>query len=85
MSLSLVISKVFLLMVVSMVVIGEEIGLFDNMFNKVVDFYDCEVDEVVESLIVVIELMMIVFLGGIVGLIVVGMFLLMFSIIGMFS
>ena len=55
------------------------------MLNKVADFYDREVDEAVESLTAAIEPMMIVFLGGIVGLIVAGMFLPMFSIIGTLS
>ncbi|AAF11416.1 type IV pilus assembly protein PilC [Deinococcus radiodurans] len=85
MSSSLATSKVFPPMVVSMVAIGEETGSLDNMLNKVADFYDREVDEAVESLTAAIEPMMIVFLGGIVGLIVAGMFLPMFSIIGTLS
>ena len=85
MSSSLATSKVFPPMVVSMVAIGEETGSLDNMLNKVADFYDREVDEAVESLTAAIEPMMIVFLGGIVGLIVAGMFLPMFSIIGQLS
>ncbi|WP_339095713.1 type II secretion system F family protein [Deinococcus sp. VB142] len=85
MSSSLATSKVFPPMVVSMVAIGEETGSLDNMLGKVADFYDREVDEAVESLTAAIEPMMIVFLGGIVGLIVAGMFLPMFSIIGALS
>ena len=85
MSASLATSKVFPPMVVSMVAIGEETGSLDNMLGKVADFYDREVDEAVESLTAAIEPMMIVFLGGIVGLIVAGMFLPMFSIIGSLS
>lgn len=85
MSASLATSKVFPPMVVSMVAIGEETGALDNMLGKVGDFYDREVDEAVESLTAAIEPIMIVFLGTIVGTIVAGMFLPMFSIIGALS
>ena len=85
MSQSLASNKVFPPMVVSMINIGEETGAMDTMLDKVGDFYDREVDEAVESLTAAIEPMMIVFLGGIVGLIVAGMFLPMFSIIGTLS
>lgn len=85
MSASLATSKVFPPMVVSMVAIGEETGALDDMLGKVGDFYDREVDEAVESLTAAIEPLMIVFLGGIVGTIVAGMFLPMFSIIGQLS
>lgn len=78
-------SKVFPPMVVSMVAIGEETGALDAMLDKVADFYDREVDEAVDQLTAALEPMMIVFLGGIVGLIVAGMFLPMFSIIGQLS
>lgn len=82
---SLATSKVFPPMVVSMVAIGEETGALDSMLGKVGDFYDREVDEAVDSLTAAIEPLMIVFLGGIVGTIVAGMFLPMFSIIGQLS
>ncbi|MDL2344791.1 type II secretion system F family protein [Deinococcus sp. MIMF12] len=85
MSASLATSKVFPPMVVSMVSIGEETGALDSMLGKVGDFYDREVDEAVESLTAAIEPLMIVFLGAIVGTIVAGMFLPMFSIIGQLS
>ncbi|GAA5514655.1 type II secretion system protein F [Deinococcus carri] len=85
MSASLATSKVFPPMVVSMVAIGEETGALDSMLGKVGDFYDREVDEAVESLTAAIEPLMIVFLGAIVGTIVAGMFLPMFSIIGQLS
>ena len=85
MSGSLATSKVFPPMVVSMVAIGEETGALDEMLAKVADFYDREVDEAVDSLTAAIEPIMIVFLGGIVGVIVAGMFLPMFSIIGQLS
>lgn len=85
MSSSLATSKVFPPMVVSMISIGEETGALDSMLAKVGDFYDREVDEAVDSMTAAIEPIMIVFLGGIVGLIVAGMFLPMFSIIGTLS
>lgn len=85
MSGSLATSKVFPPMVVSMVSIGEETGALDKMLDKVADYYDREVDEAVDSMTAAIEPIMIVFLGGIIGMIVAGMFLPMFSIIGQLS
>ena len=85
MSGSMATSKVFPPMVVSMVAIGEETGALDSMLNKVADYYDREVDEAVEGLTAAIEPIMIVFLGGIIGMIVAGMFLPMFAIIGQLS
>ena len=85
MSGSLASSKIFPPMVVSMVAIGEETGALDNMLGKVADFYEREVDEAVEGLTAAIEPVMIVFLGLIVGLIVAGMFLPMFAVIGQLS
>ncbi|GGN31722.1 type II secretion system F family protein [Deinococcus daejeonensis] len=85
MSSSLATSKVFPPMVVSMISIGEETGSLDDMLVKVGDFYDREVDEAVDSMTAAIEPLMIVFLGGIVGTIVAGMFLPMFAIIGQLS
>jgi type IV pilus assembly protein PilC len=78
-------SKVFPGMVVSMISIGEETGALDAMLNKIADYYDREVDEAVDQLTAALEPIMIVFLGGIVGVIVAGMFLPMFSIIGTLS
>ena len=85
MSGSLAASTIFPPMVVSMVSIGEETGSLDSMLAKVADFYDREVEEAVEGLTAAIEPVMIVFLGGIVGVIVAGMFLPMFSIINKLS
>ncbi|NTY01776.1 type II secretion system F family protein [Deinococcus sp. JMULE3] len=85
MSSSLATSKVFPPMVVSMINIGEETGSLDDMLIKVGDFYDREVDEAVDGMTAAIEPLMIVFLGGIVGTIVAGMFLPMFAIIGQLS
>lgn len=77
--------EVFSPMVVSMVAIGEETGGLDTMLDKIADYYDREVDEAVDQLTAAIEPIMIIFLGAIVGLIVAGMFLPMFSIIGALS
>lgn len=77
--------RVFPPMVSSMIAIGEETGAVDNMLQKVADFYEREVDEAVDSLTAALEPMLIVFLGVIVGFIVAGMFLPMFSIIGQLS
>ena len=85
MSGSLGASSIFPPMVVSMVAIGEETGALDTMLAKVADFYDREVEEAVTGLTAAIEPIMIVFLGGIVGLVVAGMFLPMFSIINKLS
>jgi len=72
-------------MVSSMIAIGEETGALDAMLEKVADFYEREVDETVESLTSAIEPIMIMFLGGIVGMIVAGMFLPLFQIINTLS
>jgi type IV pilus assembly protein PilC len=62
-------------MVVNMVDVGEETGDLDTMLYKVADVYDEEVDVMVESLISLLEPLMIVFLGFIIGFIVIALFL----------
>jgi type IV pilus assembly protein PilC len=62
-------------MVVNMVEVGEETGDLDTMLFKVADFYDEEVDVLVKSLISLLEPMMIVFLGLVIGGIVISLFL----------
>jgi len=62
-------------MVVNMIEVGEETGDLDTMLYKIADFYDEEVDTLVKSLISLLEPIMIVFLGGIIGFIVVALFL----------
>lgn len=71
----------FPLMVVQMVAVGEETGKLDDMLDKVADFYDDEVKNAVEALTSVLEPIMVVFVGGIVGSVVVGLYLPIFSII----
>ena len=77
--------KVFPPLVSSMVAIGEETGAVDSMLEKIASFYEREVDEAVDGLTAALEPMLIVFLGTVVGFIVAGMFLPMFSIIGSLS
>ena len=62
-------------MVVNMVEVGEETGDLDTMLYKVADFYDEEVDTAVKSLISILEPLMIVILGFIIGAIVISLFL----------
>lgn len=85
MSNALATSPVFPPMVISMISIGEEAGALDQMLNKIADYYDREVEEAINSLTAAIEPIMIVVLGAIVGCIVAGMFLPMFSIINALS
>jgi type IV pilus assembly protein PilC len=68
-------------MVVQMISIGEESGALDQMLTKVAEFYEQEVDAALASLTSAIEPVMIVFLGGAVGFIVISMFLPLISLI----
>jgi len=63
-----------------MIAVGEETGQLDGMLSKVADFYEAEVDAKVKALTALIEPLMIVFVGGVVGFIVISMYLPMFSI-----
>ncbi|HJU86293.1 MAG TPA: type II secretion system F family protein [Gemmatimonadota bacterium] len=74
-------STVFPPMVVQMINVGEQTGGLDDMLSKIADFYDEEVDAAVSALTAVIEPVMIVFLGAIVGGMVVAMYLPIFDII----
>ena len=71
---------VFPPMVIHMISIGETTGSLDSMLAKIADFYDDEVDVAVETLTSLIEPLMIVFLGVVVGGLVVSMYLPIFSI-----
>lgn len=68
-------NKMFPLMVVSMLEVGEKAGRMDEMLNKVSDFYDEEVDEAVKAMLSMIEPLLIVGIGIIVGILVVAMYL----------
>jgi len=74
-------STVFPQMVVQMISVGEETGALDDMLGRIADFYDDEVDTAVDSLTSLIEPVMIVFMGGIVGGMVIAMYLPMFKLI----
>ena len=74
-------SDVFPPMVVQMINVGEQTGGLDDMLAKIADFYDEEVDSSVSALTSIMEPVMIVFLGGIVGVMVIAMYLPIFDII----
>ena len=75
-------SKVFPPMVISMVAVGEQTGGLDEMLAKIADFYDEEVDVAVSALLSLMEPLMIVVLGVIVGGMVVAMYLPIFDMVG---
>jgi len=72
-------SKVFPPMVTRMISAGESTGALDQMLNKIADFYEDEVDTAVAGLTSMLEPIMIVFLGGVVGTIVIAMYLPIFN------
>ena len=74
-------TKVFPPMVTQMIAVGEETGALDTMLSKIADFYEDEVDTAVENLMSLLEPVMIVFLGVVIGGIVVSMYLPMFDLI----
>ncbi len=77
--------KVFPPLVTHMIAVGESTGALDTMLNKIADFYDDEVDNATANLTAMMEPLMIVFLGGAVGFIVVAMYLPIFKIITLIS
>jgi len=78
-------SGMFPPMVVQMVTIGEETGSLDSMLHKIAEFYESEVDAMLQSLTAALEPILIVGLGGIVGFIVISMFLPLVAIIDRLS
>jgi len=68
-------SKVFPSMVNNMVAVGEETGAMDAMLEKIAEAYEAEVDAAVSAMTAMLEPLMIVFLGGIVGFIVIALFM----------
>lgn len=74
-------AKVFPPMVTQMIAVGESTGALDSMLDKIADFYDDEVDIAVSALTSMIEPLLMVFLGGTVGFIVVAMYLPIFKLI----
>ncbi|MDH5491722.1 MAG: type II secretion system F family protein [Myxococcales bacterium] len=73
-------TKVFPPMVVQMIGVGEQTGAMDTMLNKIADFYEEEVDVAVGALTSLLEPIMMVFIGGIVGVILIAMYLPIFGI-----
>ncbi len=72
-------SGVFPAMVTQMVSVGESTGALDNMLGKIADFYDDEVDTAVAALTSLLEPIMMVFLGTVIGFIVIAMYLPIFE------
>ena len=72
-------SGVFPPMVISMIAVGEQTGGLDEMLTKIADFYDDEVDVAVSGLLALMEPVMILFLGVVVGGIIVAMYLPIFG------
>ncbi len=78
-------SEVFPGMVTQMIAVGEQTGAMDAMLQKIADFYEEEVDAAVKDLLTALEPIMIVFLGLVVGGVVISMYLPLFSLIGQLS
>jgi type IV pilus assembly protein PilC len=74
-------AKVFPPMVTHMIAVGESTGALDAMLAKIADFYDDEVDNAVNNLTAMMEPLLMVFLGGAVGFIVVAMYMPIFKLI----
>ena len=73
-------ADVFPTMVTHMVSVGEETGQLEQMLSKIADFYEAEVDAKVKALTSLIEPLMIIFVGVVVGYIVISMYLPIFSL-----
>ena len=78
-------SGVFPNMVVQMINVGESVGALDTMLEKIAVFYDEEVDQAVENLTAMIEPFMMVFLGGMIGGLVIAMYLPIFQMASVVS
>jgi type IV pilus assembly protein PilC len=63
-----------------MIGVGEETGALDAMMSKIADFYESEVDAAVKALTSILEPVMILVVGGIVGFIIIAMYMPMFSV-----
>ena len=73
-------ASIFPPMVAQMIAVGEETGNLDTMLSKVADFYEDEVAAAVKALTSILEPLMIVFVGGVVGFIVIAMYMPMFKV-----
>jgi type IV pilus assembly protein PilC len=72
---------VFPMMVTQMVAVGEETGALDSMLHKIADFYDDEVAAKLKALTSILEPLMMIVIGAIVGVVVIAMYLPLFSVI----
>jgi type IV pilus assembly protein PilC len=72
-------TKIFPKMVVQMIAVGESTGAMDVMLTKIADFYDDEVDVAVDSLTSLIEPMIMIVIGGMVGFVMIAMYLPIFA------
>jgi type IV pilus assembly protein PilC len=68
-------------MVVQMIAVGEQTGALDAMLGKIADFYDEEVDTAVANLTALLEPMLMVFLGIVIGGVVIAMYLPIFKLV----
>jgi type IV pilus assembly protein PilC len=75
-------TKMFPFMVTQMINVGEQTGALSNMLGKVADFYDEEVNQAVDALVSLMEPILILVLGGLVGSVIIAMYLPMFDIVG---
>jgi type IV pilus assembly protein PilC len=73
-------TELFPNMVVQMVAIGEESGSLDSMLAKVADFFEREVDDAVDNMTALMEPLIMVFLGGLIGTLVIAMYLPIFKL-----
>jgi len=73
-------APIFPVMVTHMVGVGEETGALDTMLSKVAEFYEDQVEASVKALTSILEPIMIIFIGGIVGFIVISMYLPLFTV-----
>lgn len=74
---------VFPPMVTQMIAVGEETGSLDAMLEKIADFYDTEVEAAIEALTSLIEPLIMVVLGGVIGVIMLGLYMPMFQLISL--
>jgi type IV pilus assembly protein PilC len=75
-------TKIFPPMVVQMIAVGESTGALDKMLSKIADFYEEEVDDAVQAMTSLIEPIMMVFLGGLLGTMMIAMYLPIFTMAG---
>lgn len=72
-------TKIFPVMVVQMIAVGEATGAMDVMLGKIADFYDAEVDEAIDGMTAMMEPIIMVVLGGIIGTVMLAMYMPIFS------